>query len=172
MEVISPTEDTKSVIKAFIRTESSVSTVSTMENSNNNTTITTSHSIITSSNSIYRIHDQHMRILTSPLFESYGPKIIDSIFTLDKFPLQVELESRAAANNNMNNSSNDFDSQSLIPVLKTATGPLRRNLSQKVSFDNDRGFYLTTFEWVLIFINIVLLCGVGTTLFMYIKLFV
>lgn len=170
MEISSPREDTKSVIKAFIRTESSVNFC---ENANN-TTFTTSHSSFTN-NEVYRIHDQHMRILKSPLFESYGPNIIDSIFTLDKFPLQVALESRAAANeskNFMSNNSNDSDSQSLIPVLNSAAGPLRRSLSKKVSLDNDHGFYFTTFECVLIVINIVLLFGVGTTFFMYIIVFV
>ena len=166
-------DDTKSVIKAFIRTEPTIVSLG-----NANTTVTTTsteyNSSIQSNDicTVQRIHDQHMRILKSPLFESCGPKIVDSIFTLDKFPLQIAIESRNAVNSDHNCNCDENDSQSLIPTLKSATGPLRRSLSKEVSCDNDHGFYLTTFESVLIVINILLLCGVGTTLFMYIKLFV
>ena len=161
-------DDTKSVIKAFIRTEptenifdTTASTISKQSNSSIKSNIRT----------VPRIHDQHMRILKSPLFESYGPKIMDSIFTLEKFPLQVAIESRNEVKNNQNNNCDDSDSQSLIPILKSATGPLQRSLSKEIFLDKDRGFYFTTFESVLIVINIILICGVGTTLFMYIKLF-
>ena len=149
-------DDTKSVIKAFIRTEPTIVSLG-----NANTTVTTTsteyNSSIQSNDicTVQRIHDQHMRILKSPLFESCGPKIVDSIFTLDKFPLQVAIESRNAVNSDHN--CDEIDSQSLIPTLKSATGPLRRSLSKEVSCDNDHGFYLTTFESVLIVINILLI---------------